>query len=389
VFVLLDTVLQQLDKCKETPALRGIVGRFMRLYPALEASGALVRLLSEDVEDAVRCGGCNVATQPGCRLPDGKFDSDGVILDGALVVMRAVQNQMGPGGALVLLTDDQYQMNRARGVGLPACTWKEAAARWGGGAREFTAAAAAAVLGVGGGGGDGAAAAEAAPHAAAAATAAPAAAAVRFRLPHKELLEAARTVRALCTLLEGGGGDSGAELTAARGKADVWEAMHAEKVATSSLHSALYTAKRGGGGGGGGGDGGGGGEAPARAVQPPPPLPPPPPPPPPPLPPPARKGPALPVDAVAGGSGYLNRKQRRALLRAAAADAADTGEGWAGGKGDVAAGSVEGAEGGAADAAVRERDEELETLAQMMEALNWQEGDEEEEEEEEAAQAEG
>jgi hypothetical protein len=351
VFVLLDTVLQQLDKCKETPALRGIVGRFMRLYPALEASGALIRLLSEDVEDAVRCGGANVATQPGCRLPDGKFDSDGVILDGALVVMRAV----GPGGAaLALLTDDQYQLNRARGVGLPAAMWKEAAARWGRGRRAFSAAAAAAALGAGGVGD------AAAPAAAAAAAPAPAASADgRFRLPHKELLEAARTVRSLCDLLvaRGGGGEV-AIVAAAREKADVWEAMHAEKVSASSLHSALYAAKRGGSGGGGGGGGGGSPRAaPAPSA--------------PPLPPLAVQGvrPALPVHAVVGGGGGLNRRQRRALQRAAEADGED-GEVGGGGREDEGEVVVD-------NVPVREVDEEVEALAEMLRAVHWREEEEE------------
>jgi hypothetical protein len=63
--------------------MRATVNAFMRLYPQLEAAGALVRLLAEDLEDQVRSGGRHVATAPGVRTPDGRFDSDGMIVDAA------------------------------------------------------------------------------------------------------------------------------------------------------------------------------------------------------------------------------------------------------------------------------------------------------------------
>jgi hypothetical protein len=104
----------------------------MRLYPQLESVGALVRLAAEDVEDAVRAG-ANVVSQPGCRRADGKFDSDGVIIDASLLVLRSLVSAATPGGAdapgehakLLLLTADVAMRNRAMGVGLPSALWED------------------------------------------------------------------------------------------------------------------------------------------------------------------------------------------------------------------------------------------------------------------------
>jgi hypothetical protein len=128
VWVLLDTVLQQLDAGKRArPDFGAAVNGFMRAYPALEAAGALVRLAAEDVEDSVRSGGANVATRPGCRSPDGRFDSDGVIIDAALVVARALGNTSS---AVILLTDDAGMRARARGARLSASLWHQVAANY-------------------------------------------------------------------------------------------------------------------------------------------------------------------------------------------------------------------------------------------------------------------
>ena len=70
--------------------MRVAVNGFMKIYPILERAGALVRLLSEDVEDVVRAGGANVTTRPGCRLADGRLDSDGLIIDATLVIARSL-----------------------------------------------------------------------------------------------------------------------------------------------------------------------------------------------------------------------------------------------------------------------------------------------------------
>jgi hypothetical protein len=128
VWVLLDTVLQQLDDGKRgSPQMARAVNGFMRAYPALESAGALVRLAAEDVEDIVRSGGAHVATRPGCRNADGRFDSDGVIIDASLVVTRAL---VGTGAAAILLTADVGMRARARGARMPAALWEDVATNW-------------------------------------------------------------------------------------------------------------------------------------------------------------------------------------------------------------------------------------------------------------------
>lgn len=174
VFVLLETVLQQLDDNKKPIAgpassssfarpasshagnIRTTINAFMRLYPVLESSGALIRLLSEDAEDRVRCGGYHVATSPGVRLPDGRFDSDGLIIDSSLVLLRglidgaaaaataaaaAAANQAtasplapastsAPAPSALLLTSDVRMRNRAREAGMPSSLWEDLEGRW-------------------------------------------------------------------------------------------------------------------------------------------------------------------------------------------------------------------------------------------------------------------
>jgi hypothetical protein len=136
VWVLLDTVLQQLDDSKRASAyLSRAVNAFMRLYPQLEAVGALARLAAEDVEDAVRAG-ANVVSQPGCRTADGRFDSDGVIIDASLLVLRSLAAAAASDARaqLLLLTADVGMRNRAMGVGLPAALWEDVNRRFAPGA---------------------------------------------------------------------------------------------------------------------------------------------------------------------------------------------------------------------------------------------------------------
>jgi hypothetical protein len=137
-FVVLETVLQQLDANKQAPfmygtreripsahvnAMRLHVNAFFKLYPSLEASGVLVRTKSEDLEDQVRTGGFNVATAPGVRLPSGAFDSDGMIIDSSLVLLRALVGGNSHSTAL-LLTSDVRMRNRAIEAGMPAELWE-------------------------------------------------------------------------------------------------------------------------------------------------------------------------------------------------------------------------------------------------------------------------
>ena len=136
VLVLLETVLQQLDNQKSKAGCGHLVNGFMRLYPELQEQGVLVRLLSEDAEDVVRSGGANVCTRPGCRLPDGKFDSDGVIIDSSLVLQRALSSgdataplQQSP-AVVVLLTADIYMRNRAQEVGQSSVLWDAIEMNW-------------------------------------------------------------------------------------------------------------------------------------------------------------------------------------------------------------------------------------------------------------------
>ena len=136
VFVLLETVLQQLDNQKSKAGLGALVNVFMKLYPVLQERGALIRLLSEDAEDVVRSGGANVCTVPGCRLPQGKFDSDGMIIDCSLTLLRALG---GGGGGVMLLTADIYMRNRGLEVGMPTVLLESFKGKWGGSV-PFTAA---------------------------------------------------------------------------------------------------------------------------------------------------------------------------------------------------------------------------------------------------------
>lgn len=76
--------------------------------------------------------GANVVSQPGCRKSDGKFDSDGVIIDASLLVLRSLVSATAPVGAdapehakLILLTADVAMRNRAMGVGLPSALWED------------------------------------------------------------------------------------------------------------------------------------------------------------------------------------------------------------------------------------------------------------------------
>lgn len=143
-FVLLETVLQQLDdnrkihnltnsfqsSMKYQQKIRQCVATFMRAYPEYSKQGVLIRLLSEDIEDTVRGGGFNASSSPGCRLQNGKFDSDGLIIDSALLLWRSLLSSSEsdpdqPPSNVILLTSDVYMVERSHAVGLPCALWED------------------------------------------------------------------------------------------------------------------------------------------------------------------------------------------------------------------------------------------------------------------------
>jgi hypothetical protein len=253
VFVLLDTVLQQLDDNKGAekgfaPATsapisagrsmaRASVNSFMRTYPVLARAGALVTLSREDAEDVVRSGGMNVATVPGLRGLDGRLDSDGLIVDAALVLSRGI----GRAGSVLLATADIRQRNRASEAGLAAVLVEELGHRLAAPVSApyipFTCAFLTAVL------------PEDVRSILTAPTLAPAA------LPHLELMRAAETVEVLSLLLQewvdvrnaeeaGLAERTASALASSSSVAAVWRSMAEARRSATSLHAALYRTDR-------------------------------------------------------------------------------------------------------------------------------------------------
>jgi len=124
-FVLLEVVFQQLDEQKADEKVRSAVNAFMRdAMPRMEASGALVRIVGESLEDEVVRGQFNQVTTPGARKYNGKLDSDGLIVDCALLLRERFASAKEK-KRVGLLTDDVDQCRRARTRNLPAELWTE------------------------------------------------------------------------------------------------------------------------------------------------------------------------------------------------------------------------------------------------------------------------
>ena len=147
IFVLIDTVRQQLDEQKDLKnvVLRHRVNDFFRLVPILEAAVRFFVLFSPsswslltnatsqgylnrpDVEDFVRVAGYHWATRPGERKPDGfSFDSDGMIIDCGLVLshmLRTSAPSSGTAPQVLLLTEDVGMRERALQFDMPCDAW--------------------------------------------------------------------------------------------------------------------------------------------------------------------------------------------------------------------------------------------------------------------------